>query len=232
MMSTESHAPVHLLHKDTLDLLVFGYCRSEQQLLNDKDIPDPIIHIISEFLLFMEYFFNPSKNITIKDNDPTTIIHTGESSCNDGMAFGAALIDTNELAIYEWTFRINKGREFDWDNCEYNDFICIGLKANMSSTVWNNGFCEFDNLGDIYSDGKIAKKKDYNDKNTVKFGQDSKVKMVLNLFTKMVSYQIDDQDLGIAFTRIPTNAQYRMAVTIWKKDDSVSLIDFKVETEF
>ena len=226
--------PLYLLHKTTLDLVVYGYCRSNAELKSKDipDIPDPIKNIIFKLLLFTEYFTNPSRDITIKKHDPLTIIHTEKSAHDNGMTFGSTLINTKVAAIYEWTFKIINGRKFDWSSCVYYDFICIGLKntQHIASRVWIDEFCEFDNLGDIYCGSPIKKRPGFNVGSIkAKFGKDSTIKMTLDLYDKTVSYCIDDEDLGVAFENIPEEEEYRMAVTVWKQNDSVSLIDFKVK---
>merc|ERR1712154_532123 len=129
------------------------------------------------------------------------------------MAFGANWIGT-EPAIYEWTFLINNGRKFNWTDCKYDDFICIGLKKSTSSVVWNGGFCEFDSKGDIYCYPPMKKKNNFNPK-VIKFGKNSKIKMTLNRYNGTVSYCVDDENLGVAFTNIPSDVAYKMAVTVW-----------------
>eukprot|EP01084_Bolivina_argentea_P275594 470044_1 len=136
--------------------------------------------------------------------------------------YGNIVIPYNTQKIHQWRFTINQSKYsgldvvFGIDEASYRS-----LKSIVHwNTETNNYVCKGN--GNLYSKDKGSDAPSLNE-----FTSGDTVTMELNCITKMLSFQVNNQDKQNAYEIEQSKIGYSMVVTTLNQNDSVQLLSYK-----
>ena len=214
--------------KNEAKLLVVGYIREFGDELKSsrnsalfQNIPDLITSICVLYYYIDEYFALINEQHTKISNNNTTINKVGYSNWNHS-SYGKVIIPSTNDHVYKWYIKINRTNQGQ---------ICMGISS--SASIRESYYYSSDSYN--YSIwGRQGKKRShlmevpYWNKYSKRFITNDIVVITLDLNEKEMSFDINEEKFGVAFTGIECgkNIDYRFAVTLFETFSSVSIIKF------
>ena len=207
------------------DKIVCGYVRSNF-VNNNVHIPQDIIQLLLSFyhIIIKEVFkhFRSDHYEVTNDGMTVTRIFIFNSLC-----YGSICIPSTVKRIYSWKFKIVKNAQF----------MAIGIDETKYIRKEEGGFN--DKTGKSYAYGlwNDGDKNQWNRGLIIKRGDDSPqfntndtVCMILDLSSRTLSYQINDNEKFVVFTniKVDNDIEYCMAIGIQQIDDSIQLLSCNV----
>ena len=207
------------------ELLVYGYCKAHSK----SRIPDVVMDICTDHYHEKEFFEIAGKNVTISDG--LTITKTHIENQNDiareywNTSYGALRIQSNESTIYRWKLQIRKGS---------TQYLTIGISSNdehdKNYSAWRSdggSYKEYEHYG---VNGYMGHKTSIG--GTESYGEGFQggdtMEIVLDMDKAEISFYKNGKSPGVAFENVKKDVDltYRLAVTLCKKNDSVTLTEF------
>ena len=195
-------------------LLVFGYIRSEQKLIElAMEFPDDII------VECLKYFFENDKWDKNKYSkrwmklEGNTIIGIVQRSAS------AYLMNTISSGIHEWSFLIKKcaNRGDGWTQT-------IGLwKVNADNDPdVDYDFCNLGGIG-VKNTGRLTGSGWDSQLYQAKFVTGDIVKMTADFDKGILRFTVNDKDYGKAF-QLNCDLEYRAAISLFNEHDAITLL--------
>eukprot|EP01083_Nonionella_stella_P236709 831092_1 len=167
------------------ELLVNGYCRIIQKLLNQLEfiIPLSIIELCINLYGFMDIFETVNKGITLSNNGKTATVNgTSKIYCP---AYGSIAINSNTKITYKWSLTCNKkkgnciiGITSKRDiNAKYAQIIDYGY-GGSEGYKWRLGNCF------VYGE---------------EWGTGDTIEMIVDCAKKEIHYKVNGFEQGIAW---------------------------------
>ena len=203
-------------------LIIFGYIRNEQKILNSNH-PNNSFYTIAQLIIYHilcyyhepEYFTTNADNIILSDDKRTiTVTQRMDTTC-----YGVNIIPSTNKSIHKWKFSIFKpgynccgvGIDEAPGICINTDFYKQKNKENYayinSGTKWSKGYMN-NRYGDNYRAGDI-------------------LDMILDLYDGNLSYSVNNVNQGICYKiKQDKSVNYIMAVSVYSKDQSVKLLKY------
>ena len=165
-----------------------------------------------------EYFEKTNAKLT---QNKTIVTSDSYESCN---AYGKQRMHSTDKSVHRWQFKIR--------GIGGSGFIYIGIAEETENTMDGYTFIDYGQGYAIDSDGNKYSPTglDHNYYNLNQtFKQGDTIHMILNLSTKRLSFQINDNQ-EIVIENIKTNQaiKYKMAVGLYH-GDSVELLEYSKE---
>ena len=199
--------------KDKYQFIVFGYIRESQKALSLEIIPPLISYLCLGFYYqeMEEFVKTDNKLITISDSKDTITQTTTASDT----AYCKQWIDTSIKQIAKWKLKINS-------IASSNNSIMIRFVSNDERlTEPNYGF---NNKGWTYTNGP------YKDRRGMQFAGDDIMEIMLNTSDGSITAIHNDAEPRAIYNGIQVGdkIRYKLAIFLYRKDNSVSLLDFEL----
>ena len=227
-MSSSKQSKVSDATKIRDEKIVSGFVRTEY-LSVKMSIPKDILELLYLFyhVIIIETFkhYKKERYKVEKYDTKLSIVPPMYGGDYDAVAYGSQCISSMKKRIHSWSFKIIKKT-----NMEY---IAIGIDEttykrknggfdtkykSKSYALWSNGYkCKHG--GDL----KLIPQ-------APRFDTDDIVNMTLDLASKILSYQVNDGNLYVAFKNIKVgkSIKYCMGVCISCKLDCIELLSYTV----
>ena len=197
--------------------IVFGYIRQKENELSLYNVPSMISYLCLKFYFHGEYFTKCTGNLKISNDKMSVNAFKNLVGYLDQVVYGNLWIDSLSNCIARWTFKINKN----------NIRIIVSSTEELGSSQKDRSPYYFFGKGLSGS---------YQDQPSPGFSQSTasaftiRDVMTLTLNTKeaSISLQKKDKSALIMFKNIKTgqDIKYKLATSLVKEGDSITLIDF------
>ena len=133
-----------------------------------------------------------------------------------------------EEKIHEWKFKIN------YQYSKPNIYIGIDDQEHENQCIETCFGDQYEsNNYSISSDGFMRRNGVLMQHSTKSYETGDEVTMILNLYDKSLSYQINESEMDVMFERVGTgdDIKYKACVHLYVKDESVTLISYQCRYE-
>ena len=214
--------------KQDIRFTVFGYVRqNEDKLTLFCNVPSMICYLCLSYYYHGECFEKAGDDLKIS-NDKTTVekVANGMFDVNfRNTSYGKTWIDSSINQIVEWKFKIN--------TINNGIYICLVSKdnrlnrdCNTRADAPNFGFSNYGDIimygGEVANDGRKVVKRFY---------ENDEISMIVNTKDGEIYLQRNGGIKALMVKNIKRgdDIKYKMAVSIRKYLDSVTLLDFKCD---
>ena len=218
------------------DFLVHGYSReAEKSLETDKEsvvIPPLIIYTILMYYWMGEYFDDIDEDKVCRSDDRlkvTSIQHGWKNS-----SFGKTIIDSTGKNIYKWKLKVGDNQEKN--SRSEQPHIMLGITTGTDTSeffIWDNDRSVIFYGYNGYGGSKYYRFLGGFQTGTygVAFAGGDVIEIVLDLYNKQLSFNVNDKNQGVAFESIKygDDKKYRLVVSFYDENLSVELINFHIE---
>ena len=212
--------------KNKYQFTVFGYIREKQEELSLDTIPPIISYTCLAFYFHKTDEFDPKKcgeNLTLLQNKETIRWEPEREAYgnNASTAFCTLWIDTKIKQIVKWKLKIHENSD--------TRSVMIRLVSNDKHKfgVPSYGFC---NQGNTFTNGSCtARYGGYNNQFANKFNA-GEISVIFNTETLSVSIINNEGETKLIYKGIQgAEYRYKLAVVIYTKGQSVTLMDFDTD---
>ena len=209
--------------KNDIRFTVFGYLRqNENKLALFCNIPALISYLCLSYYYHGECFYKPGHDIKISDDKMRiTKIENNEDLMNT--SYGKTWIDPSIHQSVRWKFNINKL------------MIVMYIKL-VSKYIRINGNASESVDAPFFAFNNCATKAVYGGESpnhyvSTNFRENEQISMIFNTKIKELHVELHDGKKILLWKNMPIadGVKYKMAITMYSKQDSISLTDFQCD---
>ena len=209
-------------------LLIFGYIRNVNVMHKISDIiPDLISFVILLYFMEKEYFDKTCRDCQISHDKLSVTRIRGHNFYST--TYGKQWINSLSNAVVTWKIKIT-------NKIPSNSPMIIGVTSrdDRQNGDFSDASVKHQTMYAFASNGSWSTANGYTNqiwREYMEFTQNDIITFILDLKVRAILFKVNEEEPNVIMKDIKTgeNLQYKFAVVLHNKDDSIQLIDFSKE---